>query len=64
MIPHSYSFLSLFVIERFDISYNQFTGTLPEVIGGLTDLKEFLVSQTYLSGTLPESLSNWSHLSE
>ena len=48
MIPHSYSFLSLFVIERFDISYNQFTGTLPEVIGGLTDLKEFLVSQTYL----------------
>jgi hypothetical protein len=63
-LPHSFSLLSLFIIEIFDIADNQFTGTLPEDIGGLTDLKEFLVSETYLSGSLPESLSNWNHMRE
>jgi hypothetical protein len=64
LTPHSFFFLSLFIIEVFDISYNHFTGTLPENVGDLTDLTEFSASQTYLSGSLPESLSNWNHLSE
>ena len=40
------------------LSYNQFSGEIPEGIGNLTNLEVLLLHNNQLSGTIPESICN------
>ncbi|XP_020393969.1 tyrosine-sulfated glycopeptide receptor 1 [Zea mays] len=45
-----------------DLSYNMFTGELPESISQLPKLEELRLGHNNLTGTLPPALSNWTGL--
>jgi Leucine-rich repeat (LRR) protein len=45
-----------------DLSYNAFTGELPESISQLPKLDELRLAHNNLTGTLPPALSNWTAL--
>ncbi|KAK9791166.1 hypothetical protein WJX73_003369 [Symbiochloris irregularis] len=55
-------FPALTSLTGFDVSGNNLTGTIPEEIGSLTQLKELWMPSNKLSGTLPSSLFNISSL--
>uniref|UniRef100_A0A0E0Q1Z5 non-specific serine/threonine protein kinase n=2 Tax=Oryza TaxID=4527 RepID=A0A0E0Q1Z5_ORYRU len=45
-----------------DLSYNLFTGELPESISKMPKLEELRLANNNLTGTLPSALSNWTSL--
>lgn len=56
------SFTSLTNLTDLDISYNNFTGTIPSSIQNLTNLKTLRLNNNNLTGTLPDALGNMPNL--
>jgi Leucine-rich repeat (LRR) protein len=55
---HNYLHMLSRFTERFELSDNSFTGTIPTTVGLLSYLSVFDVSSNYLSGTIPTEIDN------
>lgn len=51
-------------LQFLNLSYNEFSGTLPSNIGNLYKLKVLVLSNTQLVGPLPDSISKLTNLSD
>jgi hypothetical protein len=56
--------VSTTIIERLDLSVNQFSSTISPSIAKLTRMQTLLLSQTLLSGSLPSSMMQMTNLSK
>lgn len=50
------TFALLFNAEILSAGDNAFSGTIPEEISGLTNLREILLELNFLSGSIPENI--------
>ncbi|CAI9290203.1 unnamed protein product [Lactuca saligna] len=58
----SHSLVNLTYLNRLDLCYNRFHGTIPTFIGSLTELTDLCLSHNSFHGTIPRSIGSLTEL--